>query len=123
MYRNVTLIVWDPSKYHGSLEEWYKKPDFDLFSSYWLHREIYPDQYFYILHPEVLWTAWDFIQSNTLVPVEPNPPSSGFLGKVYSEFSVVSTDDASNLDSIQHPSMADNSYSIYMKCGKSVNEL
>ncbi|KAF8790431.1 beta-galactoside alpha-2,6-sialyltransferase 2-like [Argiope bruennichi] len=80
MYRNITLIVWDPSKYHGSLEEWYKKPDFDLFSTYWLHREIYPDQYFYILHPEVLWTAWDFIQSNTLVPVEPNPPSSGFLG-------------------------------------------
>ncbi|XP_035223147.1 beta-galactoside alpha-2,6-sialyltransferase 2-like isoform X2 [Stegodyphus dumicola] len=80
LYRNITLIVWDPSKYHGSLDEWYKKPDFDLFSSYWLHREVYPEQPFYILHPEVVWNAWDFIQTNTLVPVEPNPPSSGFLG-------------------------------------------
>ncbi|GBL89211.1 Transmembrane 7 superfamily member 3 [Araneus ventricosus] len=43
--------------------------------------------------------------------------------KVYSEFSVVSTDYASNLDPIQHPSMADTSNSVYMRCGKSVNEL
>ncbi|XP_015921292.1 beta-galactoside alpha-2,6-sialyltransferase 2 isoform X2 [Parasteatoda tepidariorum] len=81
LYQNITLIVWDPSKYHGSLEEWYKKPDFDLFSSYWLHRQIYPDQQFYILHPDALWAAWDFIQSNTAVHIEPNPPSSGFLDK------------------------------------------
>lgn len=80
MYRNITLVVWDPSKYHDSLDEWYKKPDFDLFSPYWLHREIYPEQPFYILNPEVMWQSWDFIQTNTLVPVEPNPPSSGFLG-------------------------------------------
>ncbi|GBM16553.1 hypothetical protein AVEN_148926-1 [Araneus ventricosus] len=43
--------------------------------------------------------------------------------KVYSEFSVVSTDYASNLDPIQHPSMADTSNSVYMRCGKPVNEL
>ncbi|XP_023237506.1 beta-galactoside alpha-2,6-sialyltransferase 2-like [Centruroides sculpturatus] len=81
LYRNVTMIAWDPSKYHGNLTYWYKNPDFDLFTSYWIRRKMYPDESFYILNPEVQWIAWDYIQKNTPGHVEPNPPSSGFLGK------------------------------------------
>lgn len=80
LYKNITMIAWDPSKYHGNLTNWYKNPDFDLFTSYWIRRKMYPDESFYILNPEVQWIAWDYIQRNTPGHVEPNPPSSGFLG-------------------------------------------
>ncbi|GBL74157.1 hypothetical protein AVEN_231045-1 [Araneus ventricosus] len=54
-------------------------------------------------------------ESNQVFGAEPS--------KVCSEFSVVLTDYASNLDPIQLSSMADKSNSTYMRCGKSVNEL
>ncbi|CAL8406660.1 unnamed protein product [Arctogadus glacialis] len=62
------------------LEMWYENPDFDLFTSYVRWRQDRPDQPFYILHPAYLWRLWDVIQSNTQENIQPNPPSSGFIG-------------------------------------------
>ncbi|XP_056443398.1 beta-galactoside alpha-2,6-sialyltransferase 2-like isoform X1 [Gadus chalcogrammus] len=81
LYRNVTLVAWDPAPYSLNLSEWYENPDFDLFTSYVRWRQDRPDQPFYILHPAYLWRLWDVIQSNTQENIQPNPPSSGFIGQ------------------------------------------
>ncbi len=45
------------------------------------HRMQFPAQPFYILHPRYIWQLWDVIQANNLENIQPNPPSSGFIGK------------------------------------------
>lgn len=80
LYKNVTLVAWDPGPYSGNLEAWYKNPDYDLFTAYVERRKRSPSQPFYILHPDFLWNLWEILQSNTEENVHPNPPSSGFIG-------------------------------------------
>ncbi|GAA6230045.1 beta-galactoside alpha-2,6-sialyltransferase 2-like [Lates japonicus] len=80
LYQDVTLVVWDPAPYSANLSTWFKKPDFDLFSAYVERRRLRPEQPFYILHPEFIWSLWDLIQDNTEDQIQPNPPSSGFIG-------------------------------------------
>ncbi|XP_057707647.1 beta-galactoside alpha-2,6-sialyltransferase 2 [Corythoichthys intestinalis] len=80
LYKNVTLVAWDPPPYTLNLHEWYASPDYNLFGPYMKHRKFHPDQPFYILHPSYLWGLWDVIQGNTKVNIQPNPPSSGFIG-------------------------------------------
>ncbi|TDG96034.1 hypothetical protein EPR50_G00235340 [Perca flavescens] len=82
LYRNVTLLVWDPARYSANLTEWFGQPDFDLFTGYVEQRIRCPEQPFYILHPQFLWALWDRIQDNTEERIQPNPPSSGFTGIV-----------------------------------------
>ncbi|XP_019750098.1 beta-galactoside alpha-2,6-sialyltransferase 2 [Hippocampus comes] len=80
LYKNVTLVAWDPAPYTLNLHKWYTSPDYDLFRPYVEHRKLHPDQPFYILHPRYIWGLWDVIQGNTQVNIQPNPPSSGFTG-------------------------------------------
>ncbi|XP_013867104.1 beta-galactoside alpha-2,6-sialyltransferase 2 [Austrofundulus limnaeus] len=80
IYKNVTLVAWDPTPYSVNLHKWYTSPDYDLFGPYVDHRKVHPDQPFYILHPSYVWKLWDLIQSNTQENIQPNPPSSGFIG-------------------------------------------
>lgn len=61
--------------------QWYANPDYNLFSPYVVHRKLHPEQPFYILHPRYVWQLWDVIQSNTQENIQPNPPSSGFIGQ------------------------------------------
>ncbi|XP_077473097.1 beta-galactoside alpha-2,6-sialyltransferase 2 [Stigmatopora argus] len=82
LYKNVTLVAWDPPPYTLNLHQWYASPDYDLFGPYVEQRKFHPDQPFYILHPSYLWGLWDVIQGNTKVNIQPNPPSSGFIGTV-----------------------------------------
>ncbi|XP_077392726.1 beta-galactoside alpha-2,6-sialyltransferase 2 [Festucalex cinctus] len=82
LYKNVTLVAWDPAPYTLNMLKWYASPDYDLFSPYVEHRKRHPDQPFYILHPRYIWRLWDVIQSNTRPNIQPNPPSSGFTGIV-----------------------------------------
>ncbi|KAM6446628.1 beta-galactoside alpha-2,6-sialyltransferase 2 isoform 3-T5 [Liasis olivaceus] len=60
--------------------QWYKNPDYNLFTPYVQHRSKNPNQPFYILHPKFIWQLWDIIQENTKEKIQPNPPSSGFIG-------------------------------------------
>lgn len=80
LYRNVTLVAWDPSREGQHLDKWLERPEFDLFPAYWLRREVLPDESFYLLHPDSVWEAWHFLDSENPGPVLRNPPSSGFLG-------------------------------------------
>ncbi|KAL0278852.1 UNVERIFIED_CONTAM: hypothetical protein PYX00_000542 [Menopon gallinae] len=80
LYKNVTLVVWDPSNYTASLQQWYEKPDFDFFGSWARQRLSNPGQQSFILDPRSVWKVWDFIQSLTPLRIRRNPPSSGFLG-------------------------------------------
>lgn len=80
IYRNVTLLAWDPAPYAVDLHKWFTNPDYNLFGPYTKRRRLRPDQPFYILHPRSLWQLWDVIQGNTQENIQPNPPSSGFIG-------------------------------------------
>lgn len=80
LYKDVTLIVWDPAPYSADLYSWLQSPDYDLFTPYVQHRLLHPAQPFYILHPKFIWQLWDVIQGNTQETIQPNPPSSGFIG-------------------------------------------
>lgn len=80
IYKNVSLVAWDPAPYTLNLHKWYTSPDYNLFGPYVEHRKRHPDQPFYILHPGFVWRLWDVIQSNTQENIQPNPPSSGFIG-------------------------------------------
>ncbi|XP_006759150.1 PREDICTED: beta-galactoside alpha-2,6-sialyltransferase 2 [Myotis davidii] len=80
LYKDVILVAWDPAPYSANLDLWYKKPDYNLFTPYVQHRQRNPDQPFYILHPKFIWQLWDIIQENTKEKIQPNPPSSGFIG-------------------------------------------
>ncbi|XP_028846678.1 beta-galactoside alpha-2,6-sialyltransferase 2 [Denticeps clupeoides] len=80
LYQNVTLVAWDPAPYAVNLQKWYNSPDYNLFTPYVSHRKRFPAQPFYILHPAFIWQLWDVVQGNTLENIQPNPPSSGFIG-------------------------------------------
>lgn len=80
LYKDVILVAWDPAPYSADLNLWYKKPDYNLFTPYIQHRQKNPSQPFYILHPKFIWQLWDIIQENTKEKIQPNPPSSGFIG-------------------------------------------
>ncbi|XP_035030546.1 beta-galactoside alpha-2,6-sialyltransferase 2 [Hippoglossus stenolepis] len=80
IYKNVTLVAWDPAPYTVNLHKWYTSPDYNLFGPYVEHRKLHPGQAFYILHPGYVWQLWDVIQGNTQENIQPNPPSSGFIG-------------------------------------------
>ncbi|KAF7252921.1 Beta-galactoside alpha-2,6-sialyltransferase 2 [Varanus komodoensis] len=80
IYKDVILVAWDPAPYSANLNVWYKKPDYNLFTPYVQHRRKNPKQPFYILHPKFIWQLWDIIQENTKEKIQPNPPSSGFIG-------------------------------------------
>ncbi|MBN3308509.1 SIAT2 sialyltransferase, partial [Amia calva] len=80
LYKDVTLVAWDPAPYTVNLHKWYKNPDYNLFTPYVEYRKKYPHQPFYILHPKFIWQLWDVIQGNTHENIQPNPPSSGFIG-------------------------------------------
>lgn len=81
LYKNVTLLVWDPSNYTATLSEWLKRPEHDLFSTYIDYKRLFPKSKFFILNPQSLWRLWDFLQSNSPGRLRRNPPSSGFLGE------------------------------------------
>ncbi|XP_061092088.1 beta-galactoside alpha-2,6-sialyltransferase 2-like [Conger conger] len=82
LYKDVVLLAWDPAPYTVNLHKWYQSPDYDLFRPYVEHRQRRPAQPFYILHPAFLWQMWDVIQGHTQEEIQPNPPSSGFIGIV-----------------------------------------
>ncbi|XP_035248600.1 beta-galactoside alpha-2,6-sialyltransferase 2 [Anguilla anguilla] len=80
LYKGVILVAWDPAPYTSDLLKWYNSPDYNLFTPYAQHRQRHPSQPFYILHPKFIWQLWDIIQGNTKENIQPNPPSSGFIG-------------------------------------------
>lgn len=80
IYRNITILAWDPSNYTSTLEEWYQHPEHDLFPNYLTFRRRNPKTKVYLLNPKSLWNLWDFLQHNSPSRLRRNPPSSGFLG-------------------------------------------
>ena len=61
--------------------QWYGTPEHDLFTDFFHMRVVDPDLEFFLLHPEVMWELWEFLQRNTPSKILRNPPSSGFLGE------------------------------------------
>ncbi|KAM9482395.1 beta-galactoside alpha-2,6-sialyltransferase 2b isoform 1-T2 [Clarias gariepinus] len=105
LYKNITLVAWDPSPYSGNLEKWYKRPDHDLFTAFTEHRKKFPSQALYILHPNYLWNLWNILQRNTEEKVQPNPPSSGFIGIILMMSICEKVDVYEFIPSIRHTSL------------------
>ncbi|XP_023648312.1 beta-galactoside alpha-2,6-sialyltransferase 2 isoform X1 [Paramormyrops kingsleyae] len=80
LYKDVALVAWDPAPYAVDLVKWYQNPDYNLFKPYVERLKTKPKQPFYILHPKFIWQMWDLIQANMQESIQPNPPSSGFIG-------------------------------------------
>ena len=80
LYTQAPILVWDPSGYKASLKEWYNNPDYPFFETFFSKRLMRPTEELYLLHPQSLWSLWDWLQTHTRYPLLPNPPSSGFLG-------------------------------------------
>ena len=77
---SLCLSLSPPFSIPLSLPQWYASPDYNLFSPYVEHRKLRPSQPFYVLHPRYVWQLWDLVQGNTRENIQPNPPSSGFIG-------------------------------------------
>ncbi|KAA0189709.1 hypothetical protein HAZT_HAZT012227, partial [Hyalella azteca] len=93
LYRNVTILVWDPLTTRRLLTsgtnlvkfwslQWYQRPDFDFFPEYFRRRLMLPHERLHLLHPASMWRLWGVMQAATHTRLHPNPPSSGFLGLV-----------------------------------------
>ncbi|CAG9768976.1 unnamed protein product [Ceutorhynchus assimilis] len=80
LYKNVTLVLWDPSNYSGSLQDWFKNPEYNLFNNFVQYRKQEAKPRVYLLNPLTIWDVWDFLQRNSPGRLRKNPPSSGFLG-------------------------------------------
>ncbi|CAH2068551.1 unnamed protein product, partial [Iphiclides podalirius] len=80
LYKDVSILIWDPANYSSTLEEWYHHPDFPLFPVYKRLLEIRPNADVHLLHPNVLWGLWAVLQDSSPYRIRKNPPSSGFIG-------------------------------------------
>lgn len=81
LYKNITLVAWDPSNYTSTIADWLDKPEFDLFPNYMEYRKNEPKARFFLINPKYLWDVWNFLQFNSPGRLRKNPPSSGFIGK------------------------------------------
>lgn len=83
LFSKSPVLVWDPSGYNASLDEWYGGgADFPFFQTYFSKRLMRPEDEVHLLDPTSLWSIWNWLQSESKWPLLPNPPSSGFLGLV-----------------------------------------
>jgi len=83
LFSKSPVLVWDPSGYNSSLDEWYGGgADFPFFQTYFSKRLMRPEDDVHLLDPQSLWSIWNWLQSQSKWPLLPNPPSSGFLGVV-----------------------------------------
>ncbi|XP_022826171.1 beta-galactoside alpha-2,6-sialyltransferase 2 [Spodoptera litura] len=80
LYRNVSILIWDPANYTSSLEDWYHHPDYPLFPIYKTLLDRYKNADVHLLNPQVLWALWSVLQDTSPYRLRRNPPSSGFLG-------------------------------------------
>ncbi|CAH1369290.1 unnamed protein product [Tenebrio molitor] len=80
MYKNVTVVAWDPSNYKSTLDDWLEKPEFNLFPTYVEYKKRNDKARFFLINPQSLWDLWDFLQDNSPSRLRRNPLSSGFLG-------------------------------------------
>ncbi|XP_050354279.1 beta-galactoside alpha-2,6-sialyltransferase 2 isoform X1 [Nymphalis io] len=80
MYKNISIIIWDPANYSSPLDEWYRHPDFPVFRVYKKLLEAQPGADVHLLYPQVLWDLWTVLQDSSPYRLRRNPPSSGFIG-------------------------------------------
>ena len=45
------VLVWDPSSYNASVQDWYNKPDWPFFEQFFSKRLMKPEDSLYLLHP------------------------------------------------------------------------
>ncbi|XP_049887298.1 beta-galactoside alpha-2,6-sialyltransferase 2 [Pectinophora gossypiella] len=84
LYKDTSLLIWDPANYSSTLEEWYNHPDFPLFPVYKKLLQDRTDADVHLLSPQVLWGLWSVLQDSSPYRLRRNPPSSGFIGVWFS---------------------------------------
>ncbi|XP_050673668.1 beta-galactoside alpha-2,6-sialyltransferase 2 [Leptidea sinapis] len=84
IYKNISILIWDPSNHSSTLEDWYYNPDFQLFPVYKRLLKERPTADVHLLNPKVLWELWTVLQDSSPYRLRRNPSSSGFLGLWFS---------------------------------------
>ena len=51
IYSKSAVLVWDPSAYNSSTEDWYNKPDWPFFEQFFSKRLMQPEDSMYLLNP------------------------------------------------------------------------
>ncbi|KAL4709155.1 hypothetical protein ACJJTC_008083 [Scirpophaga incertulas] len=80
LYKNISILIWDPANYSSTVEDWFHHPDFPLFPVYKKLLDKTPNADVHLLNPQVLWELWKVLQNFSPYRLRRNPPSSGFLG-------------------------------------------
>ncbi|XP_072936076.1 beta-galactoside alpha-2,6-sialyltransferase 2 [Epargyreus clarus] len=80
LYKGISILIWDPSNFSSTLEDWYRHPDFPLFPVYKKLLLNRPKADVHLLNPHVLWALWAVLQDTSPYRLRRNPPSSGFIG-------------------------------------------
>ncbi|KAL3207642.1 hypothetical protein MRX96_010114 [Rhipicephalus microplus] len=68
-----TVVRFNDAPTAGFEGDWVEHPEFDLFPAYWLRREVLPDEPFYLMHPDSVWEAWHFLDSENPGPCAQEP--------------------------------------------------
>ena len=63
-YSKSAVLVWDPSAYNATLEEWYNKPDWPFFEQFFSKRLMQPEDALYLLHPGIIGNSSILIHSS-----------------------------------------------------------
>ncbi len=58
LFSKSPVLVWDPSSYNASLDEWYNQPDFPFFQTFFSKRLMRPEDEAHLLRPSSLWSIW-----------------------------------------------------------------
>ncbi|XP_030765352.1 beta-galactoside alpha-2,6-sialyltransferase 1 [Sitophilus oryzae] len=80
IFKNVTIVIWDPANYSATLEEWMRHSEFNFFPNFIQYRKQEERPRIFMVNPLTIWDLWDFMQRNFPKRLRKNPPSSGFLG-------------------------------------------
>ena len=62
-------------------KQWASYPDFPFVEAFFSRRRRVPDEELHLMDPRGLWELWDYLSLHSPLPIPPNPPSSGFIGK------------------------------------------
>ena len=75
----VLMIVINTNDYYL---QWACNPDFPFLDAFFSRRSQIPEEELHLMDPRGLWDLWDYLSLHSPLPIPPNPPSSGFIGKV-----------------------------------------
>ncbi|CAH1984946.1 unnamed protein product [Acanthoscelides obtectus] len=74
LFKNITIVAWDPSNFTSTLSEWLARPEYNLLPNYIEFKKSNPKAKVYLVNPLDVWRMWEFLQENSPGRLRRNPP-------------------------------------------------